>query len=198
METVIQTRTVEIPPYRMKMLRTEWMKVYTPIVELGKLQIRMNIRNKCVELRTCEQTEDVAFLDRAAQFIRAILVGFAIEDALAILKFGDVYLSGFEMHEVKTLKNLHVERAIGRIIGREGKTKEAIEGFTNCKTIVKEETIHLLGTLDGVNLAKDAICRLIMGSQPGGIYNRLRIISSRRKDKMGTLQTVYNDLDKRN
>lgn len=177
-------------------MKKEWIKIYTPIVEMARIQIRMDPRKGVVEMRTCEYTEDSSYLERAAQFVEAINVGFPIEDAVAILKFNDVFLDRFEMSEVKTLKNLHVERAIGRVVGREGKTKKYIEDFSRSRVLVKNQSIHLLGSLENTRIAKDAICRLIMGSQPGSIFNRLRIINSRLKEKHGGLQTIYDDLSR--
>lgn len=197
MEKSVQTRSVAIHPGRVRSIKEDWMKIYTPIVELGKVQIRMNPRKKTVEMRTCEHTEDPSYLEKSVQFVEAINIGFPIEDAISILKFNDVFLDHFEMSEVKTLRNFHVERAIGRIIGREGKTKDAIENFSRSRVIVREQSIHLLGSVENTRIAKDAICRLIMGSQPGSIFNRLRIINSKLKEKHGTIETVYNELERR-
>ncbi|CAD25985.1 similarity to HYPOTHETICAL PROTEIN Y443_METJA [Encephalitozoon cuniculi GB-M1] len=193
----IQTRSVPIHPRKMKSMKDEWMKIYTPIVEMCKVQIRMNIKGKSVDMRTCEHTEDPSYLERSAQYIEAINIGFPIEDAIALLKFSDVFLDRFEISEVKTLRGLHIERAVGRIIGREGKTRDAIEEFSRSKIIVQGQTIHLLGTVENTRIARDAICRLIMGSQPGSIFNRLRIINSRLKEKYGGIQTVYSEFEKR-
>ncbi|AFM99337.1 putative RNA-binding protein [Encephalitozoon hellem ATCC 50504] len=193
----IQTRSIPIHPKKMRMMKEEWMKIYTPIVEICKIQIRMNIKGRCVEMRTCEHTEDPSYLERSAQYIEAVSIGFPIDDAIAILKFSDVFLDRFEISEVKTLRGHHVERAVGRIIGREGKTKDAIEEFSRSKIIVQEQMIHFLGTIENIRIAKDAVCRLIMGSQPGSIFNRLRIINSRLKEKYGGIQTIYNEFEKR-
>lgn len=193
----MECRSVAVFPNRVRAFKEEWMKIYTPIVEIGKIQIRMNARRRVVEMRTCGLTEDSAYLERCAQFVEAVNVGFSVEDAISILKFSDVFLDHFDISEVKTLRNLHVERAIGRIIGREGKTRDAIEDFSRSRVVVREQRIHFLGSVESTRIAKDAVCRLIMGAKPGSIFNRLRMINSKLKDKHGTLQTVYNELEKR-
>ncbi|KAM0671735.1 putative RNA-binding protein [Ordospora colligata] len=189
----VQSRSVPIRMGKMKSIKDEWMKIYTPIVEICKIQIRMNIKARTIEMRTCEHTEDPAYLERAVQYIKAINLGFSIEDSMAILKFNDVFLDHLEISEVKTLRGIHAERAIGRIIGREGKTKGAIEEFSKAKVLVKDQNVHILGVVEDIRIAKDAVCRLIMGSKPGSVFNRLRIINSRLKEKYGGLQTVYED-----
>lgn len=46
-----QLRKVPIPPHRMTPLKNEWPKIYTPLVEMAKLQVRMNVKRKTVEIK---------------------------------------------------------------------------------------------------------------------------------------------------
>lgn len=56
--THVQTRKVPIPPHRMTPLKAAWPKLYTPLIEHLKLQVRMNPKHKRVELRTSRHTTD--------------------------------------------------------------------------------------------------------------------------------------------
>ena len=40
-----------IPPNRFTPLKDNWMKIFNPVVEHLKLQIRLNLKNKTVELK---------------------------------------------------------------------------------------------------------------------------------------------------
>lgn len=190
----VQERTVQIPPHRMRIIKQNWLAIYTAIVEYGKLQIRLNRRNNTVDLRTCPSTLDSAFLERSGSFIEAVAEGFKIEDAIAIMKYHDVFIESFKIDEVRKLKNGHMNRALGRIIGREGRTKESIENFAKCKFLLLDQRIVILGCPDNIKIAKDAIGRLIQGVNPSSIFNRLRIIANKIKDKYGSIQTIYQDL----
>lgn len=44
-------RRVIIPPHRMTPLKKEWINIYTPLVEMAGLQVRMNVKRKCVEIK---------------------------------------------------------------------------------------------------------------------------------------------------
>lgn len=44
-------RKVPIPPHRMTPLRDNWLKIYSPLVEHMKLQIRFNTKSKSVEIK---------------------------------------------------------------------------------------------------------------------------------------------------
>jgi hypothetical protein len=46
-----EMRKVHIPPNRLNPLKESWMKIYSPVVEFLKLQIRFNLKSRNVELR---------------------------------------------------------------------------------------------------------------------------------------------------
>ncbi len=48
-----EVRRVPVPPHRYTPLKENWMKIFTPIVEQLKLQIRLNLKSRSVELRVC-------------------------------------------------------------------------------------------------------------------------------------------------
>lgn len=187
-------RSIDIPKHRIRRIRENWIKIYTSIVEYARLQIRYNPENGCVDLRVCESTVDPGYLERGIVFITAILEGFSVEDSISVLKYKDVFIEKFEMSEVRKLRSNHMERAVGRIIGRQGKTKESIENFSKCKFILIDQKITILGCIENIKIAKDAICRLIQGSEPTSIFNRLQVKATKMKEKYGCLQTIYDDL----
>ena len=44
-------RRIPIPPHRMSPLKREWVNLYTPMVEMLGLQVRMNVKRRCVEMK---------------------------------------------------------------------------------------------------------------------------------------------------
>jgi rRNA processing protein Krr1/Pno1 len=59
-----ESRTVPIPPHRFTPLRQSWPKLYTPLVEHLKLQVRVNVKRKAVDLRTGKATTDPGALQK--------------------------------------------------------------------------------------------------------------------------------------
>ncbi|EKX37453.1 hypothetical protein GUITHDRAFT_158597 [Guillardia theta CCMP2712] len=160
----IEFRRVAVPSHRFTPLKEKWMEIYDPIVKHMKLQVRMNLKTKSVELR-------------------AFILGFEVQDAIALLRLDDLYIDTFEIKDVKPLHGDHLSRAIGRIAGKGGKTKFAIENSTRTRIVLADSKIHLLGSFSNIKIARDAVCDLILGTPPGKVYTKLRTIASRLKER---------------
>lgn len=183
MKVKLESRKVAVPPHRMTPLKNVWSKIYPPLVEHLKLQVRMNLKTKTVELRTNKYTTDVGALQKGADFVKAFTLGFNVDDAIALLRLDDLYIETFEIKDVKTLTGDHLSRAIGRIAGKDGKTKFAIENATRTRIVLADSKIHILGGFTHIRMAREAVVSLILGSPPGKVYGNLRTVASRMKER---------------
>ena len=165
-----ETRKVLIPPHRMTPLKNCWTKIYPPLVEHLKLQVRMNLKSRAVELRTSKFTTDSGALQKGEDFVKAFSLGFDVDDAIALLRLDDLYIETFEIKDVKTLNGEHLGRAIGRIAGKDGKTKFAIENASRTRVVLADQKIHILGGFKNIHIAREAIVSLILGSPPVRLY----------------------------
>lgn len=178
----LEFRRVPVPQHRLTPLRENWMKLYQPVTEHLQLDMRMNLKTKKVELKSKKETPDAGNLQKAADFVQAYLLGFEVTDAIALLRLSDLYLESFEVKDVKTLRGEHMSRAIGRMAGKNGKTKYTIENATKTRIVLADTKIHILGSYQSIRVARDAICSLILGSPPGKVYSKLRSVCSRLND----------------
>ena len=155
----------------------------SPIVEFLKLQIRYNPKNRCVELKTADVTEDTGAIQKAQDYFEAFMMGFEIQDAVALLRLEDIFIDSFQVTDVKLLHGDHLSRAIGRIVGQDGKTKFAIENATRTRIVIADQKIHIMGSFSNIKLAKDALCNLIIGAPPGKVYNQMRNVAKRLSER---------------
>uniref|UniRef100_A0A7R9Z1W8 K Homology domain-containing protein n=1 Tax=Chlamydomonas euryale TaxID=1486919 RepID=A0A7R9Z1W8_9CHLO len=175
----LEFRRVPVPQHRMTPLKNTWMQLYEPITKNLKLDMRMNLKTKKVEIKTTPATPSPDLLQKAADFVHAFLLGFEVRDAIALLRLDDLYVEGFEIKDVKTLRGEHLARCIGRLAGKSGKTKFTIENSTRTRIVLADTRIHILGSFQNIRVARDAICALIMGSPPGKVYSKLRTVAGR-------------------
>jgi RNA-binding protein PNO1 len=181
----VEIRRIHVPVNRLAPLRNGWIEIIKPLIEVLKIQVRMNPRKRCVEMKAGPNTEEPStFLQKASEYIRAFILGFAVHDALALLRMDDLFLESFEMKDVKTLKGEHSGRAIGRIVGKDGKTKNAIENSTRTRIVVAGEKIHLMGSFTNIKIARGVISQLIMGAAPNKIFDKLRVVSKRLLERL--------------
>ncbi|KAG6366704.1 hypothetical protein INS49_000883 [Diaporthe citri] len=150
----VEHRKVPIPPHRMTPLKASWPKIYPPLVEHLKLQCRMNMKSKAVELRTSKATTDNGAIQKGADFVRAFALGFDVDDAIALLRMDDLYIETY-----------------------------AIENASRTRVVLADSKIHILGAFKNTRIARESIVSLILGKPPGKVYNGLRTVSARMKER---------------
>lgn len=179
-------RRVPVPPHRVGPLKDNWVNIFTPIVKQLGLQVRFNTKRSHVEIRNPpNKPVDVTFLQKGADFVRAFILGFEVNDAVALVRLDHLFLETFEVADVRfTLKGDNKARAIGRIAGRHGRTRLLIENVTKTRIIVANNWIHILGGFNNIRVARHAICSLILGYNPSKVYGSLRGLSRRMADRL--------------
>ena len=53
------------------------------------------------------------------------------------------------------------------------------ENATRVRIVVADSKIHILGAFSNIQVARDAVCALIMGAPPGKVYNNMKTVSAR-------------------
>jgi ribosomal RNA assembly protein len=82
-----------------------------------------------------------------------------------------------------------LKRIKGRIIGKNGKTREVIEQMTGARLSVYGKTIGIIGDAEQIATVRSAIDMLIDGAPHGAVYGYLE--KRRRELKRSQLESIY-------
>ena len=121
---------------------------------------------------TVESSEDPLMVMRVSDLVRAIGRGFSPERALAILDDEMLMLDVMDLSKMVGTKS-DMARLKGRIIGKDGKTREIMEKLSGSKVSVYGKTIALLGYPEQIRVSRAAIEMLLDGAPHGNVYSFL-------------------------
>jgi ribosomal RNA assembly protein len=117
-------------------------------------------------------SEDPLLALRALDMVRAIGRGFSPEKAMAILDDEILMLDVIDLSKTVGTKN-DMMRMKGRIIGKDGRTREIMERLSGSRVSVYGKTVALLGHPEQIRVARAAIEMLIDGAPHGNVYSFL-------------------------
>jgi len=60
------------------------MEIYTPVYEQIRIDIRMNLQARTVELKTRPDTQKLVTSKKCADFVHAFMLGFDVPDAITL------------------------------------------------------------------------------------------------------------------
>ena len=109
---------------------------------------------------------------RVMDLVRAIGRGFSPERALAILDDEMLMLDVLDISKMASTKS-DMERIKGRIIGKDGRSREIMERLSGTKVSVYGMTVAVLGYPEQVRVARTAIEMLLDGAPHGNVYSFL-------------------------
>lgn len=125
-----------------------------------------------VEVILNPDQNDVSVLFTVANIVKAIGRGFSPNRAM-MLGNEDYDLTVIDLEEyVGTSRNAQ-ERLKGRIIGKEGKSRIIIEELTDTNLSVYGSTVAIIGHIEALPAAREAVAMLIRGSFHKTVYNYL-------------------------
>lgn len=109
----------------------------------------------------------------------ALIFGFSVKKALMLLE-PDMSFKTVHLKDHTRRKDMGEVRA--RMIGKEGKTKRAIENITNCDLIITDENeVGILGHVTDVEHAVVGLINLAKGTKEGNVYAYLERMNAETK-----------------
>jgi ribosomal RNA assembly protein len=161
-----------------------------------KLSVRLLIDSQTgdIKITLIPTAQDPTVLFRAKEVIIAIGRGFSPEHAFRLLEDDETVLEVIDLRETVGRSQSDMKRLKGRVIGKEGKTRRILEELTEANISVYGHTISIIGNMDQVEVAKEAVRMLIKGSLHRTVYGFLhRKRRELKKKKMELWETSYRD-----
>ncbi|MDD1718605.1 MAG: KH domain-containing protein [Methanoregulaceae archaeon] len=125
---------------------------------------------------------------RAVEVISAIGRGFSPERAFTLLEDEDLILDIIDISpEADSPRQF--DRMRGRIIGKDGRSREQIEHMTGTSLSVYGKTVAVIGLPDQIKLARTAIDMLIKGVPHESVFSFLE--KKKREAKQDMLSYYY-------
>jgi ribosomal RNA assembly protein len=183
---VEQKTFIRIPGDRIGVLIGPNGKTRKRIESTFGVKITVESESGGVEVKVNEDQPDVSVMFTVKNIVKAIGRGFNPKKALT-LQDEDNDLMVIELEEyVGTSKNAQ-NRVRGRIIGKEGKSRELLEELTECLVSVYGGTVALIGPYEMLQVAKEAVEMLLSGSYHKTVWNHLYAYRRKMRKEKGEL-----------
>lgn len=181
-----QKTFIRIPGDRIGVLIGPNGKTRKRIESTFGVKITVESESGGVEVKVNEDQPDVSVMFTVKNIVKAIGRGFNPKKALT-LQDEDNDLMVIELEEyVGTSKNAQ-NRVRGRIIGKEGKSRELLEELTECLVSVYGGTVALIGPYEMLQVAKEAVEMLLSGSYHKTVWNHLYAYRRKMRKEKGEL-----------
>ena len=185
---------VKVPLERIGALVGPDGRVKENIEKKLKIGIRIDSQTGDIQITLKPTTKDPTVLFRAKEVVTAIGRGFSPEHAFRLLEDDETVFEVIDLREQVGRSQSDMKRLKGRVIGKEGKTRRIIEELTEANISVYGHTISIIGRMDQVYTAKEAVRMLIRGSLHRSVYRYLhRKRRELKKKKMELWETSYRD-----
>ncbi len=158
---------IKIPKERIAVLIGEKGRMKRQIEESTKCKLDIDSKEGDVFILG----EDSVGLMNVKDIVKAVGRGFNPEIALRLTK-QDYAFEIIDMNDfAKNTKDL--VRVRGRMIGSEGKARKKLESLTDTNISVYGKTVSIIGPIEKVSDAKQAIESLLKGSPHNKVYGKI-------------------------
>ena len=143
-----------------------------------KLQLKLSVSDEGEVKLEGEPLQE--FLGR--EVVKAVACGFPVRTALKLLD-DSCTLKVVNLREWGGGSPKGLQRVKARLIGSEGKTKRLIEEIAEADLCIHGHTVAIIGDLETIDIAVQAVFKLLEGASHGAVYGFLERARHSFKEK---------------
>jgi len=160
---------IKIPEERIGVLVGPGGSVKNLIEERTKTKMEIDSDSGTVSIIS---SDDPLLALRALDLIKAIGRGFSPERAFPLLDDDMLMIEIIDLSKLVGTKR-DMARMKGRIIGKDGRTREIMERLSGAKISIYGKTVAILGYPEQIRISRAAIEMLLDGAPHGNVYSFL-------------------------
>ena len=150
-----------------------------------ELEIKMKYKGKDVFVDGKAEKEFIAI-----EVLKAINLGFSVNSAL-MLKQENFILQTINIKDVTKRNDLKTIKS--RIIGTHGKTLKTLKNLTDCNLSLQDNQIGIIGDIEEIADAIQAITSIIQGSKQSNVYGKLEKQRKRRRLENNSVSLNFSE-----
>lgn len=165
-------RSIKIPQDRVGAIIGPKGETKKMLQNISGIKLEVDTEEGDVIIHDDVETADPLMALKIIDVVKAIGRGFAPDRATRLFD-DDEYLEVIDLKEFVGGRNNQLSRIRGRIIGKEGRTRQIIEDLTGVYVTIYGNTVALIGNSVSMPVAKHAIELLLNGSEHATVYHYL-------------------------
>lgn len=166
---MIVVGTKKIPRDRIAVLIGKDGATKSLVEETGNVFLEINSKSGEVNVI---QREDAMRATITLSVVQAIGRGFSPDRAFFLYN-DDYQIYTISLREFASPGSHRISEIKGRLIGRNGRTREIIEEMTSCLVSIYGDTVSIIGDYISLEYGKEAVMKLITGSKQRTVYQYL-------------------------
>lgn len=178
---------VKVPRDRVAVIIGEKGTTRKMLERRSGLQIDVDSDENEVAIHDEKDGADPLMVLKMQDILKAIARGFSPEHATRLFS-DDVYFELLDMHEFVPKGKQHTRRVASRVIGKDGKTRRIIQDQTGCDMAIKGSTVGIIGEIESLQDAKQAVEMILRGSEHASVY---RFLERKRTEARRAAQELW-------
>ena len=172
MKKLINVEYLKIPRERVPILIGKHGTAKKEIEKVTQTKIDVDSESGSISIEPLEESEDPLSVWKTKYIVKAIGRGFNPEVAMKLTS-DEMILDIINLPDYVGKSKKAILRQKGRIIGKDGRTRDIITDMTGVDISIYGKTVALIGNLDHIQIAKEAVDMILHGARHKSVYGFL-------------------------